>query len=83
MELIDKVKEAIEIIRPSLQNDGGDIDFVSMDGYTVYVKLKGACAGCAMAAMTLKGGVERMLKTHIDENLVVENLQEFDEPSFT
>lgn len=72
--LEQKVKEALEYIRPSLQNDGGDIEFVRLKGNKVYVKLKGACAGCMMAQMTLKNGVERMLKYNVDENLEVENL---------
>ena len=72
--LEQKVKEALEYIRPSLQNDGGDIEFVRLEGNKVYVKLKGACAGCRMAQMTLKNGVERMLKYNVDENLEVENL---------
>lgn len=72
--LEQKVKEALEYIRPSLQNDGGDIEFVRLEGNKVYVKLKGACAGCIMAQMTLKNGVERMLKYNVDENLEVENL---------
>lgn len=72
--LKQKVKEALEYIRPSLQNDGGDIEFVRLEGNKVYVKLKGACAGCMMAQMTLKNGVERMLKYNVDENLEVENL---------
>lgn len=72
--LEQKVKEALEYIRPSLQNDGGDIEFVRLEGNKVYVKLKGACAGCMMAQMTLKNGVERMLKYNVDENLEVKNL---------
>jgi len=72
--LEQKVKEALEYIRPSLQNDGGDIEFVKLEGNKVYVKLQGACAGCMMAQMTLKNGVERMLKYNVDENLEVENL---------
>ncbi len=72
--LEQKVKEALEYIKPSLQNDGGDIEFVRLEGNKVYVKLKGACAGCMMAQMTLKNGVERMLKYNVDENLEVENL---------
>lgn len=72
--LEQKVKEALEYIRPSLQNDGGDIEFVRLEGNKVHVKLKGACAGCMMAQMTLKNGVERMLKYNVDENLEVENL---------
>jgi len=72
--LENKVKEAIETIRPSLQNDGGDIEFVKMDNFKVYVRLYGACVGCAMAAMTLKGGVERMLKFSVDDKIEVINL---------
>ena len=74
MDLEKKVKEEIEMIRPSLQNDGGDIEFVKIEDNKVYVKLTGACAGCAMAAMTLKNGVERMLKFNVDEKLEVVNL---------
>ena len=70
--LEQKVKEALEYIRPSLQNDGGDIEFVRLEGNKVYVKLKGACAGCMMAQMTLKNGVERMLKYNEVENLPFE-----------
>ncbi len=72
-----KIKEAIELIRPSLQNDGGDIQFVRTEGKKVFVKLQGACAGCMMAAMTLKGGVERMLKSEVDPDIEVENVTEF------
>ena len=74
MDLEKKVKESIEMIRPSLRNDGGDIEFVKIEDNKVYVKLTGACAGCAMAAMTLKNGVERMLKFNVDEKLEVVNL---------
>lgn len=74
MDLEKKVKESIEMIRPSLQNDGGDIEFVKIEDNKVYVRLTGACAGCAMAAMTLKSGVERMLKFNVDEKLEVVNL---------
>lgn len=73
-ELEKKVIEAIDYVRPSLQNDGGDIEYVRMEGNSVYVKLKGACAGCMMAQMTLKNGVERMLKYNVDENLEVINI---------
>lgn len=58
-----KVKEALDTIRPQLQADGGDIELVNIeeDG-TVKVKLRGACAGCPGATMTLQFGVERVLK---------------------
>lgn len=70
----DQVKQALEAIRPSLQNDGGDIEFVSMDGSTVNVRLVGACAGCPMSQMTLKNGVERYLRDRVSQDLVVENV---------
>lgn len=69
----EEVKQAIEAIRPSLQNDGGDIQFLSMTGNTVKVKLEGACAGCPMSQMTLKAGVERYLKKKVNPDIVVEN----------
>ena len=73
-DLEKKVIEAIDYARPALQNDGGDIDFVKLEGNKVYVKLRGACAGCMMAEMTLKNGVERMLRYNVDENLEVVDL---------
>ncbi len=73
-DLEKRVVEAIDYVRPSLQNDGGDIDFVRMEGKKVFVKLRGACAGCMMAEMTLKNGVERMLRYNVDDSLEVVDL---------
>ena len=73
-DLEKKVVEAIDYVRPSLQNDGGDIDYVRMESNKVFVKLRGACAGCMMAEMTLKNGVERMLKYNVSEDLEVVDL---------
>jgi Fe-S cluster biogenesis protein NfuA len=61
----EQVKAAIEEIRPSLQMDGGDIEFVGMDGDKVKVRLKGACHGCPAAGYTLALGVERHLKKRV------------------
>lgn len=61
--LTDKVKSALEDIRPQLQADGGDLEFVSVsDEGKVTVRLTGACGSCPMATMTLKMGVEAHLK---------------------
>ena len=73
----DKVKKALEDIRPSLQNDGVDIEFVSLVGSDVTVRLKGACAGCPMSQMTLKSGVERYLRNFVDPKLTVVNSPDF------
>jgi Fe-S cluster biogenesis protein NfuA len=67
--MIDKVKAAIENIRPDLQTDGGDIEFVSMEGNDVTVRLVGSCAGCPMSQMTLKNGVERYVRSVVDPNI--------------
>jgi Fe-S cluster biogenesis protein NfuA len=71
----EKVQEVIDEIRPNLQADGGDIDLVDVtpEGI-VKVKLRGACSGCPGAAMTLKMGVERLLKKRIPEVTGVENV---------
>ncbi|MFH1798911.1 MAG: NifU family protein [Candidatus Omnitrophota bacterium] len=63
----ERIKEAIEKVRPLLQRDGGDIEFVSVDGGVVKVKLRGACSCCPMSQMTLKGVVEATLKKEVPE----------------
>lgn len=68
-----KVSELIEAIRPNLQGHGGDIELVSVeDDKTVKVRLQGACAGCPGAQMTLKQGVERLLKEKLPDVKQVE-----------
>jgi len=64
----EKVKGVIEAIRPNLQGHGGDIELLGTDpDNTVRVRLQGACSGCPGAQMTLKMGVERLLKEKIPE----------------
>ncbi len=64
-ELTIKVEEALQEIRPFLQNDGGDISLVSIeDGRVVNVQLQGACVGCSVNQMTLKSGVEMTIKKY-------------------
>ena len=64
--LKEKVREALEKIRPFLQRDGGDVQLVDVkDDGTVVVELQGHCAGCPMSQMTLTQGVERMLKDEV------------------
>ncbi len=71
----EEVKKVIEEIRPNLQADGGDIEFVGITGdNTVQVKLQGACQGCPGAAMTLKLGVEQVLKKRVPEIKGVESV---------
>lgn len=67
-ELKEKVEKVIDRLRPALQLDGGDIELVEVTGEgVVKVRLVGACHGCPMSQMTLKGGVERELMDQIPE----------------
>jgi len=70
----EKVKEVLEKVKPSLQADGGDVEFVDIQDGVVRVRLKGACAGCPMSQMTLKMGIERILKDQIPEVKSVESV---------
>ena len=71
----NQVEKVLEELRPRLQADGGDLEFLGVDQGVVKVKLKGACAGCPMSAMTLKMGVEQYLKKKIPEIVKVEAVQ--------
>ena len=65
----ESVKSVINQIRPSLQADGGDVDFAGWDEKTgtVQVQLKGMCVGCPMAHVTVKDGIEKLIKDEIKE----------------
>jgi Fe-S cluster biogenesis protein NfuA len=75
-ELIAKVEEALDEIRPFLQSDGGDISLVSIhDDRIVKVQLEGACVGCSVNQMTLKSGVEMTIKKHAPQIESVINIE--------
>ncbi len=63
----DRVEEVLNKIRPSLMADGGNVELVETDGGIVKVKLTGACGHCAMSSLTLKMGIERILKQELPE----------------
>ena len=67
MEVENKIKEEIEKVRPYLQGDGGDVEFVKFEDGIVYVKLNGACANCSLIDYTLKDGIEEILVNEIPE----------------
>ena len=60
-----EVEAALAKVRPSLQADGGDVELIDVENGVVKVKLTGACGGCPMATMTLKNGIERILKEEV------------------
>ena len=64
----EKVKDTIEVLRAALQSHGGDVELAGIDeDNTVKVRLQGACQGCPGAAMTMKMGIERVLKERVPE----------------
>ncbi len=63
----EKVEEILNKIRPMLQRDGGDVELVEIDGTVVKVRLTGACHGCPMSQMTLKAGIERIIRQEVPE----------------
>jgi Fe-S cluster biogenesis protein NfuA len=76
VELLEKkVLDVLDEIRPRIQADGGDVEFVSIQNGIVKVRLVGACAGCPMSALTLKQGIEVLLKQKIPEIIRVEAAQ--------
>jgi len=76
MSIEEKIKQSLNKISPALQADGGDIQFISWDGKNgiVQVQLMGMCAGCPMAQVTLKEGVEAQLKKDVPEVKSVESV---------
>lgn len=74
VEIENKIKEIIDNLKPYLISDGGNIDFIKYEDNIVYVKLQGACANCEMLDMTLKDGIESVIKDEIPEVVEVINI---------
>ena len=70
----EKIRTRLNELRSFLQADGGDLDIVSIEGKIVKLSLRGACGGCPHAAMTLKDGIERILREEIDPEITVERV---------
>jgi Fe-S cluster biogenesis protein NfuA len=66
-DMKEKVEAALKKIRPMLQRDGGNVELIEVEDGIVKVRLQGACAGCPMSQMTIKNGIERLLKQEIPE----------------
>jgi Fe-S cluster biogenesis protein NfuA len=71
----EAIREKLEELRGFLQADGGDMEVAEIDGTNVKLRLKGACGGCPHATMTIKQGIERILREQVDEAIVVEQVQ--------
>ena len=72
----EQIIEFIEEIRPLIQGHGGDVEFISMEGNTVNLRLLGACHSCPHAMMTLKNGIEAEMRDRLSPELTVERVME-------
>jgi len=70
----EQIKAKLEELRGMLQADGGDMELISIEDKTVKLRLRGACGSCPHATMTLKQGIERILRESIDPDIIVERV---------
>lgn len=70
----EQIRTKLDKIRTMLQADGGDMEIVEITGNTVKLRLKGACGGCPHAMLTIKGGIERMLRSEVSNDIIVERV---------
>jgi Fe-S cluster biogenesis protein NfuA len=73
-DTIQQIHEVLEEIRPTLQADGGDVEFIDYNDGIVHVRMQGACGSCPMSLMTLKQGIESRMKARIPEVKSVEQI---------
>ena len=72
--MIEKIQAVLDEIRPALQADGGDVEFIDYNEGIVSVRMQGACGSCPMSVMTLKQGIEARMKERIPEVISVEQI---------
>ena len=72
----EQIKAKLEEIRGMLQNDGGDVELVAIEGKNVKVRLQGHCVQCAYAQMTLKNVIEAILQEKVDPEITVDRVEE-------
>ncbi|TLG72464.1 NifU family protein [Culicoidibacter larvae] len=75
-EQIEKIKEVLNLLRPYLQRDGGDVEFVDFNDGIVQLKMLGACQGCAIADVTVYDGIERALVEEVPGVIGVETVED-------
>jgi Fe-S cluster biogenesis protein NfuA len=75
-QIIRRIEYALDLVRPNIQMDGGDVVFVKYEDNIVYIKMTGACVGCPASMYTLKMGIEETIKEHVPDILEVIALDE-------
>jgi Fe-S cluster biogenesis protein NfuA len=79
-DILQRINAVLDDLRPNIQMDGGDIEFVKFQNGVVYIRMRGACIGCPMSVYTLKMGIETALKERITEVYEVIALQDDELP---
>ncbi|MBM4110167.1 MAG: NifU family protein [Phycisphaerae bacterium] len=72
--LDERVRAVLDLVRPGIRDDGGDVELVSTNGGNIVLRFLGACVTCPSKSMTLRGGIERLLRERIPEIVSVESL---------
>ncbi|HKP76872.1 MAG TPA: NifU family protein [Longimicrobiaceae bacterium] len=67
VSLFEKIEDTLDVIRPALREDGGDVELVGFDEGVLQLRLVGACSACPISTMTVKQGIERRIKSAIPE----------------
>lgn len=67
----EEVQTVLDMVRPNLQNDGGDVELVDIKEEKIYLRLMGHCKGCAYSQMTLRNGIEKVLKEKLSPSIEV------------
>ncbi len=70
--LFERVERALDLIRPAIRMDGGEVELVAVENGVARVRMMGACGGCPMSTMTLKMGIERAVRQQVPEIRAVE-----------
>ena len=73
-DITRQIQDVLDEIRPALQADGGDVEFIDYNDGIVHVRMQGACGSCPMSLMTLKQGIESRMKSRIPEVQSVEQI---------
>jgi Fe-S cluster biogenesis protein NfuA len=72
MTIVDQIENTLDVIRPALREDGGDVELLGFDAGVVQLRLVGACSACPISTLTVKQGIERRIKSAIPEVLEVQ-----------
>src|SRR3954453_24156407 len=72
VSLFEKIEDTLDVIRPALREDGGDVELVGFDAGVLQLRLVGACSACPISAMTVKQGIERRIRSAVPEVLEVQ-----------